>query len=448
MTAPAGASVSAIDDAIRGIVGDAHASNSASELARLAMTAADGSGAPAWLIQPGSAAEVAELIGLAGRHGIAVIPVGNQARAPRATALHERMRLFIDSRRMNHVLHLDETSLMAHVQAGLTALGLEKILVPRGLSLGDYPPAVLGSTVGGLLSVRTPGKSSARHGFVEDAVLGVSAVLASGRTIHTRVAPRRSTGPDLARALCGSEGTLGFITSAVFRIHRVPEARLLAAYALPDFDSALSAVHLALREEAAPSALRAYDGKEARAHFGAERWPDDRAALVAATAGPSDLAVCDRDLLTSAVEAMGGSAAAKELAEIWWRRRQGHENSGAPPMPALPTLQVTAAPGKQKAVYRTVGEAAARSEVAVRAHASRFERDGAVFFFTILDRAGERVLDGDELESARSVLAEAAHRAGAILLDGGNPSVAPYFDELRRALDPNGIMNPGALRRS
>jgi len=441
------ATVAAIDEALRGIVGDGHVASAADQSAGLSshLASPDGAGAPAWVTRPGSAAEVAELIRLAGRHEMAVIPVGNQARAPRAAADDERMRLFIDSRRMNHVLHLDETSLVAHVQAGLTALGLEKVLVPRGLSLGDYPPSVLGSTVGGLLSVRTPGKSSARHGFVEDAVLGISAVLASGRTIHTRVAPRRSTGPDLARALCGSEGTLGFITSAVFRIHRVPEARLLAAYSLPDFDSALSAVHLALREEAAPSALRAYDAGEARAHFGAARWPGDQAAIVVATAGPSDLAACDRDLLTSAVEAMGGAGAARELAEIWWRRRQGQDSESAPPMP---TLQVTAAPGKQKAVYRAVQDGAASSRVTIRAHASRFERDGAVFFFTILDRAGERVLEGDELELARDELSRAARGAGAILLDGGNPSVRPYFDELRRVLDPQGIMNPGASRES
>jgi FAD/FMN-containing dehydrogenase len=84
---------------------------------------------------------------------------------------------------------------------------------------------------------------------IEDAVAGVSAVLADGRTVHTRVAPRRSTGPDLLRARCGSEGTIGFITSAVLRIHPKPEARLVAAYILPSVDAAVSAVLLALRED-------------------------------------------------------------------------------------------------------------------------------------------------------------------------------------------------------
>ena len=93
------------------------------------------------------------------------------------------------------MLQLDETSLLVHAEAGLTGLELERILAPRNLSIGDYPPVVLTSSVGGLIAVRTPGKSSARHGFFEEAVVGVSAVLADGRTVHTRVAPRRAIGP-------------------------------------------------------------------------------------------------------------------------------------------------------------------------------------------------------------------------------------------------------------
>ncbi|MCG8420144.1 MAG: FAD-binding oxidoreductase [Proteobacteria bacterium] len=439
-----GVTAAVVTSAIRDIVEEAHLTGAAETLDHLGVT---GSVAPAWLVKPGSAPEVAELIRLAERHRIAVIPVGNQARAPRAAALDGQMRMFIDTRRMNHVLHLDETSLIAHVQAGVTAFGLENVLAPRQLSLGDYPPAVLGSTIGGLLSVRTPGKSSGRHGFVEDAVLGLSAVLANGRTIHTRVAPRRSTGPDLARALCGSEGTLGFITSAVLRIHRRPEARFLAAYALPDFDAALSAINLALREEATPAALRAHDSAEASAHFGSEMWPRSDAAVVAATAGPSDLAACDRDLLTSAVEAMGGQVVDEAVAEIWWRRRTGQE-TGSDEVPRLPALQVTVSPGKQKAVYRAVCTAATEAGGAARGYASRFDRDGAVFFFTFADAAGQQVLHGEELARVRDAAEDRARSAGAVLLDSGNPTVEPYLENLRRALDPNGIMNPHALRKA
>ena len=413
---------------------------------RFAVEGAPPGGEAAYLVQPGSASEVAEILALAGRIAAAVIPVGNGTRAApapvSAAALAGRPRLFIDSRRMCHVLHLDETSLVVHVQAGLTALALERIVAPRGLSLGDFPPQVLGSTIGGLLSVRTPGKSSPRHGFIEEAVLGVSAVLADGRTVHTRVAPRRSSGPDLARLLCGSEGTLGFLTAAVLRLYRRPEARFLAAHALPSFEDALAAVRLALREEAAPAALRVYDAAEARIHLGADVCPpgrDEQAILVVATAGPTDLAACDRDLVASAAAAMSGTQLEDRLAELWWKRRTGQGRGAALPVPAL---QVTASPKRQAAVYRAVRVACAGMNVGLRAHASRFEADGAVLFFTFIG-PGDTPLAGDELAAARPMAEAAASAAGAVLLGSENHDLDVYAAELRRRLDPRGIMNPG-----
>jgi alkyldihydroxyacetonephosphate synthase len=423
------------------MVGDKHVTDRAAAVSAIGVGRDEAEGA--FLVRPGSAAEIAELVSLANRHRIPVIPVGNGARAPKAVPQPGMLRLFVDIRRMNHVLDLDETSLVVHAQAGLTALALEKILAPRMLTLGDYPPAALGSTLGGLLAVRTPGKSSRRHGFIEDAVLGVSAVLADGRTVHTRVAPRRSTGPDLARALCGSEGALGIITSAVLRIHRRPETRYLAAHALPGFAEALQAVRLALREEAAPAAMRIYDCAEARVHLGVDVCSEGESVLVVATAGPTDLAACDRDLLGSAAEAVGGRALDKEVAQTWWQRRMGHLTEPAVP---LPTFQVSATPSKQLATYRAVVAAAAELGATARAHASRFDADGAVMFFTLCGPDKLEPLSGDAAETARTTCQAAAAEAGAFLLGSHAASLDSYLATLRAELDPHGIMNPGALR--
>ncbi|WP_428263389.1 FAD-binding oxidoreductase [Haliangium sp.] len=403
---------------------------------------------PAWIVAPSSAAEVAELVALANRRRIAVVPVGSGTRGPVRPDLAERTSLLVRTERMNHVLRLDETSLVAHVQAGVTAMGLERVLAPRRLSLGDYPPAAMRSSIGGLLAVRTPGKSSPRHGFIEDAVLGISAVLADGRAIHTRMAPRRATGPDLARALCGSEGTLGFITSVYLRIHRRPEARFLAAHVLPDIDAALAAVHLALREEAAPAALRVYDSAEAREHLGMEVARDPQAVLTVATAGPTDLAACDRDLLASAAEVMGGHSLDEQVAQRWWQRRQGREPGTAP---APPAMQVTASPATQKAVYHAVCDAARAHGAEARGYVSRFDYDGAVLFFTFSEVAASAdapgsVLAGEALAAVRAPCERAAQAAGALLLGTQSPTMSGYLSELRAILDPTGIMNPGALQ--
>jgi alkyldihydroxyacetonephosphate synthase len=426
--------------ALEAVVGTMHVERPPAALLRRG-----GSARPAaWVVHPGSAPEVAELLALAHRHRAAVIPLGSGTRATpvrrSSVVVPVRPRIYLDSRRMCHVLHLDETSLVVHVQVGLTGLALERILAPRGLTLGDYPPSSLGSTIGGLLSVRTPGKSSTRHGFVEDAVLGVSAVLADGRTVHTRVAPRRASGPDLARVLCGSEGTLAFLTAAVLRIHRRPEARFLASHALPSFEDALAAVRLALREEAAPAALRVYDGAEARAHLGESVCGEAEAVLVVATSGPTDLAACDRDLVASATSALGGRPLGPEVAERWWRRRTGQEQAGTP---APPSMQVTAPPSRQAEVYRAVLASCAEARASARAHASRFAADGAVEFFTLTEPTGE-VLTGERLAEVRTAAERAAAAAGAILLGSEYAEFADYAADLERRLDPEDILNPGA----
>jgi len=392
---------------------------------------------PSWRVVPGSAPEVAEVIRRAGAAKAAVHPVGAGGRPTRVQhdPIGDRERVFVSTSRLDQVLQLDETSLLVHAQAGLTGLELERILGQRNLSIGDYPPVVLTSSLGGIIAVRTPGKSSARHGFFEDAVVGVSAVLADGRTVHTRLAPRRSTGPDLARALCGSEGTIGFLTAVVLRIHAKPEARLVAAYLLPSVDAAVKAVYLALREETAPSGLRIYDGVAAALHFDGLVLPAGNALLCAGTAGPTDLAACDRDLITSAVVAEGGSVTDTALADLWWRRLHAGEPTPVP----VPSLQITATPSKMRGVYHAVVAEMASLGGTAHAYISRFDANGAVLFFSV-ERDGA---PADELAVAAAE--RAAQAAGGWLLGARAIKLDSYLRSLREALDPGKIMNPGTL---
>ncbi len=236
------------------------------------------------------------------------------------------------------------------------------------------------------------------------------------------------------------------ITGVVLRIHRRAEARLFAAFRMPSIDSAFAAVYLALREEVRPAGLRLYDAAEARAHFAGELaaigdgLDDDEALLLAATAGPTDLAVCDRELIASAVAAEGGQGSDVRLADAWWKLRGGDPRQVTPP-----SFQITATPrGSARSTTRC---AAPRARWAPpRAHISRFDADGAVLFFTLVaPGSGGRPLEGARLDEARTACEEAARGAGGWLLGPRSVQLDPYLSALRAALDPRGIMNPGAL---
>jgi FAD/FMN-containing dehydrogenase len=192
--------------------------------------------------RPGSSAEIADVLRVAREAGITV-GVGV---AP----------LSLDLSRLTNVLHLDETSLLVTVQAGVTAAALEALLQPRGLSLAPLPPISRHRTIGTLLSAPRPSEASPLWGRFANSCAGLGAVLADGTEIATRVAPRKATGPDLMYALIGTRGTIGVITSATLRIQRRGELREEAAWALPSLKEALACARAILVKGGRPYDLQ------------------------------------------------------------------------------------------------------------------------------------------------------------------------------------------------
>ena len=103
--------------------------------------------ANSWRVTPGTVAEIAEVIRRAAGWNAAIYPEGASHRrhVEHRGKLDPRPGIYISTQRLDQVLQLDETSLLVHAQAGLTGLELERILSPRGMSIGDYPPVVLTS---------------------------------------------------------------------------------------------------------------------------------------------------------------------------------------------------------------------------------------------------------------------------------------------------------------
>lgn len=390
-------------------------------------------GAPSWVVRPGAAGEVAEVVRLAARHRVPIVPLGTATRRF-ARGGPARASIVVDLRRMTHVLSVDETSLIVHAQAGLTGLRLEELLGHRGLSLGDFPPAALRSSLGGLVAVRTPGKSSPRHGFFEDAVLAISAVLGDGRMVHTRLAPRRATGPNLVRALLGAEGTLGIVTSLHLRVSRRPEARQLASWRMPDVAAGVEGVLALLRADARPAAVRVFDARSSALELG-EKIAAREVIVTLATAGVAELTRLDREMAAELLEARGGVALGAEPADRWWRTRHGLATPGLT-VPPPPQLTISAPPSGLVRAYHAVREAALASGAGgVYAYFSRFDDDGAVIFVGLENPKPD----------TRGEVERAAHAAGASVLGDQDASMRPYLADLRRTLDPSGVLNPDVL---
>ena len=88
-----------------------------------------------------------------------------------------------------------------------------------GLTLGHEPDSMEFSSVGGWVATRASGMKKNRYGNIEDLLVHVRMVTAKGTLEKSVQVPRISNGPDMHDIILGSEGTLGVITEATFKVH-------------------------------------------------------------------------------------------------------------------------------------------------------------------------------------------------------------------------------------
>jgi alkyldihydroxyacetonephosphate synthase len=417
-------------------------------------------GGPACVVKPRTTAEVATTLRLAQHHGVAVVPYGAGSGVVGGATPPEGS-LVVDLQAMNRLLEVNETALLARVEAGMLGGEYEKAVTARGYTTGNYPQSIDRSTVGGWVATRAAGQFSTRYGNIEDLCLGLEAVLPSGEIVRLEAQPRASIGPNLRELFLGSEGTLGIVTEVVLRLHPLPEQRTLASFAFPDMPAALEASRRVLRVGWRPAVLRAYDALEAGRHFSA--WaPPDQALLLVVSEGPATLVVAESAACAGEAKAAGGTAVGPEPVVHWLEARNK--------VPSwdffldreliADTIEVAATWDRIDGVYARVTAALAGGPgvVVASGHSSHGYPQGTNIYFTFVlkpddfSRGEEMYLEAwtRALRTTRACGGTISHHHGigrlrAPFLAEELGSAYPLLRDLKRALDPGGMMNPGAL---
>jgi len=192
---------------------------------------------------PDNASEVSSILKICSRHSCPVIPYGIGTSLEGHIVPH-RGGISVDTSRMKKVIAVNEQDWDAVVEPGVTRTELNEALRATGLMFTVDPGA--DATLGGMAATRASGTNTVRYGTMRENVLALEVVLPDGQIIETGTrAAKSSAGYDLTRLFVGSEGTLGIITKLTVRLFAQPETVSAATCVFETIEQAVNAVIMA-----------------------------------------------------------------------------------------------------------------------------------------------------------------------------------------------------------
>jgi FAD/FMN-containing dehydrogenase len=407
------------------------------------------------VVRPADAAEVAAVVAACRAHAAAIVPQGGNtgmvgASVPRGG------EVVLSLVRLTALGAVDRAAAQVQAGAGVTLAALQEHARAAGLEAGVDLGARDSATLGGLVATDAGGTHALRYGTVRARIAGLQAVLADGTIVDRPALLKDNAGYDLPALLVGSEGTLGIVTAVRWRLVPLLTSRVAALVPLSSLDDAaalLAAVRprlaatlhaadffldeglqLVLDHDGVPPPVPERAPVYVLLECAAESDPTAQLADALAAAGIDDAVVAD------------DSAERRRL----WRFREGHaEAISANGIPHKLDVGVPLArlPEFASRVVAEVARVAPGARPIVFGHLG----DGNVHVNVLGPDPDDHTVD-------EAILRLAADCGGTISAEHGvgvakarwlaltrSPGELQAMAAIKRALDPDGILNPGAV---
>ena len=431
---------------------------------------------PSIIAFPRSTEEVSALLARCHALKVAVVPSGGRTGLSGGASAADG-ELVLSLVRMNRIGAFDAGALTIEVEAGVVTEAVHHVLAPYGMTWPVDFASKGSSTIGGNIATNAGGVRVIRYGLTRNWVLGLTVVLMSGEILHLNGAlEKNNTGIDLRQLFIGSEGVLGVITSAFLKCAPLPDARStsVALARMQDFSQVIALFRFLRREPVVLSAYETFSEPCLRAAVatgvaepfgGATTAPAESGVYALFEVEAPKLGIAESDAFWERLIASLGDGlldlrraeASSEMAELWAIRErvpeaillhhEVHQQDLSVPVARLEEFVADIEGAFRReypdyAVYLFGHIGDGNLHVFIRKPAGLTSAE-----FQGFCTAADLVLFAATARLGGSVSAE--HGVGVLkkpaLPFSRTPGELALFRRLKRAFDPEGLLNPGKI---
>ena len=417
---------------------------------------------PDCIVRPASAEEVSKVLKIANYYKIPVQTWGGGS-GSQGGALPMAGGILLDVKRMDKLIDINTESGYITCETGMIFQTLEWYANERGYSVMHLPSCLTCCTVGGALAHNGIGILSNNYGKIDDQVLSVEVVLPNGDIINTLPVPKHSSGPNLLNLFVGSEGCLGIMTKARFKITKLPEVRRHHAFLFNDMSTGYNACR-EIVQTVKPSIMRLFDEAETVSIIKQVIGFEKKGSFLNLTVeGKEKIVAAEEEYIMEIAEKYGAQYLGSEYGEKWFDNRITFFYPGItlnnPKM--FGTLDTTATYDNIQNVYWAMKKAIeAYPGVKFISHSSHWYEWGCMNYSRfIIENPPEDTEEAIRLHNSiwndgiRAAIANGGvindhHGVGLklsrLMKENYGPAMQ-VLEGLKKELDPNGIMNPYKL---